>query len=274
MPERWVILADVHLGTPATQFPKQDYTYTPDLLRQAVERAAALKPDRVVIVGDLVNMGVAQEYAVVAKLLAPVRHRAELMIGNHELVKGSIADFERFAGVSAARELTSAPLPTFLLNSGIEGLPLTEWRGRVDDDQLTRLRSMLQRANGPAVVFCHHPLTATVRRSTEPMMSLDNSGALRAILESHPHDVLLFTGHTHYQNIVPLGRLTCIACPPLAFWPHAMLVVEIDHHRISLHTEYLFDSPSQSPDRRAADPDYRALGEGAAADQTLRAAIR
>src|SRR5690606_12605166 len=118
-------------------------------------------------------------------------------------------------GVPAVRELAGAPLPTFLLNSGIEGLPMTQWRGRLPEAQLDWLRQRLARAAGPAIIVCHHPLNATVRRSTEPMMSLDNSDELRAILESHGHDVLLLTGHTHYQHILPVGRLTCVACPPL-----------------------------------------------------------
>jgi 3',5'-cyclic AMP phosphodiesterase CpdA len=278
---RWTILADVHLGTAATQFPGQHYTYTADLLRRAVARVDALRAERVFVLGDLVNMGVAEEYDLAGSLLAPLRSRLEPLIGNHELVKGSVADFERFFGVRAVRELErprqpgsaleAAALvpPVFLLNSGVEGLPLTEWRGRLGESQLDWLRGRLERVDGPVIVMCHHPLAGTVRRSTEPMMSLDDSLALRSVLDEHGGEVLLFSGHTHYQSIVRRGRITCIGCPPLAFWPHGVLVVDFDGPLARLRTERLIADHRHSPDARAADAAYRALGEGAAADQAI-----
>lgn len=269
MAQRLVVLADVHLGTPATQFAGQDYTYTPALLRQAVAKIGALQADRVMIVGDLVNMGLAEEYVFVTELLEPVQNRVEPMIGNHELVKGSIAEFERYWGVNAWRAIQVEQMPAILLNSGIEGLPLTQWHGRLDPQQLDFLDQRLSQANGPALVFCHHPLRNTVRRSDEPMMALENSDALRQRLGKHPHDVLLLTGHTHYQDIERFGRLTCIACPPICFWPHAFLVVDIDGRKVQIRTERLVTDPAASPDVHAGDAAYRARGEGEAGDWEL-----
>src|SRR5262245_53510890 len=90
---KMALLADVHLGTPATQFPNQDYTYAADLLRRAISAIRALQPDELVIVGDLVNMGTAEEYTLAREILDELRKPITTIPGNHELVKGNLDQF-------------------------------------------------------------------------------------------------------------------------------------------------------------------------------------
>src|SRR6186997_334383 len=98
---RMALLADVHLGTAATQFPNQDYTYAPDLLRRAISAIRALNPDELIVVGDLVNMGTTEEYAMAREILDDLRKPITVVPGNHELVKGNLDTF--FNGAIGAR---------------------------------------------------------------------------------------------------------------------------------------------------------------------------
>jgi 3',5'-cyclic-AMP phosphodiesterase len=266
---RIAIIADVHLGLPETQFPGQDYTYAQKLLPQAVQAIAALNPDRVVIVGDLVNMGTEAEYVMAKDLLSPLADRIEPMIGNHELVRGSVADFRRAWGVEPYRRITLGGLPAVILNSGVEGLPMTEWRGRLNAQQYQMLDEILS-VDSPLLIFCHHPIAGTVRRSDELMMGLDDSPELLARLERRRQPTVLITGHTHHANIQRRGHITFVGCPSLCFWPHAFLVAEIGSRSIDIRTIALMTDPADSPDRRnAMDPTERPLYEGQPVDRAV-----
>src|SRR5688572_27234530 len=162
---RFAILADIHLGTRGTQFPGQDLTYAPDLLCLA---ATAIKPhnvDELVIVGDLVNMGLDEEYAIARSALRDVGAPVSTVPGNHELVKATLDDFRsRSIGPRTAESRESGAGPTLAwLNSGIEGLPMWHWHGRLDDAGLGLLdRITSKRGDRALIAFCHHPPEGTV----------------------------------------------------------------------------------------------------------------
>src|SRR5688572_24241826 len=163
---RLAVLADVHLGTRDTQFPGQDLTYAADLLRRAVSAIASHQPDELVIVGDLVNMGVEDEYALARDALRELGAITSTIPGNHELVKATLEDLRARSIGPKPADLRVDPLgPTFAwINSGIEGLPMWHWHGRVDDAGLRVLdRATAEHPDRPLVVFCHHPPEGTVR---------------------------------------------------------------------------------------------------------------
>jgi hypothetical protein len=64
-----------------------------------------------------------------------------------------------------------------------------------------------------------------------------------------------------------LERLTCVGCPPLGYWPHAFLVVDLEGSTVRYQTHRLIDSPEQSPDPKALDEGYRIANEGDAGDR-------
>lgn len=266
MAHRIAILADVHLADADGA--------AAELLRHAVEKIEMLGVDRVVVLGDLLDRGTPEEYEAARKILGALADRLEPVLGNHELLSGSVADFEREWGKKPHRQFALGELPAVVLNSGIEGLPVSEWRGRIDADQLRWLAAVLEpKAESPVAVFCHHPIAGTVRRSEEPMFGLENSRELEKILSRHPHDVLLFSGHTHWQSIADAGRITCVGCPPVCFWPHAFLTVDLDGTIVKINTVRLTDSPEQSPDPHAKDEAYRLRGEGQKTDQVNTIAL-
>ena len=190
------------------------------------------------------------------------------MLGNHELVRGSIADFHREMSVPATPPHAGRP-PALLLNSGIEGLPMTQWRGRIGPIQLHWLDQQLSESpDTPTLVFSHHPLQDTVYHSDAEMMRLDDSAEVRARpskasrsgralqrAQSFPERLRLRAAEMH--RVSAAGRVAAR--------------VSGGRHRSNcraVSTVRLFDSPGDSPDPKAADPAYRRLGEGGPADQT------
>jgi hypothetical protein len=188
--------------------------------------------------------------------------------GNHELLSGTINDFRKAWLVEPATLDLIDNLPVMRFNSAVAGQKQDEFFGRVTPDQLRLLDALLSaRPTLPALLFSHHPLTSTVRRSEGFQFAIENSQPIRDRLAAHAAPAIVFSGHTHWQSVKRFDRLTTIGCPPLGFWPHAFLVVDLDGSTVRYQTHRLLDSPEQSPDPRAADESYRAAAEGDAADR-------
>ena len=268
MGTRLIIVADVHLATGPLKPGAPDVSYAQGLLREAVDKTLALRPDQVILLGDVLNTGAPEEYDQAREILAPLAGRLEPLVGNHELLRGNLTDWKRFWRVAPHRQMLFGNLPAVLLNSRIEGLPLSQWGGKLDAPQLDLLDDLLRaQPPSPLLVFCHHPIAHTVRRSDKPMIGLDNSSDLETRLTGHSRKVVLFSGHAHYQSVVSHGPLNCIGAPSLCFWPHGLMIVDIDGPWLHFKTVRLIDEPARSPDRQAGDAAYRALAEGQEVDQ-------
>jgi 3',5'-cyclic AMP phosphodiesterase CpdA len=269
--QRFIVLADVHLGLSGLQPDGRTYGDVEFLLERAVQGMARLDPRQVILLGDLVNRGYDAEYQRVRRALEPIASRVIPLPGNHELQRASIADFERNMNVRAFRTTMICGLRTIILNSGIENLPDTQWHGALDERQLRFLDDELARTppGAPLVVLVHHPIVGTVRDSGLPMFGLDNSHDLQSRLERHDGRVIVISAHTHSQSFTQQrGRFSYVGAPPLGFWPHALLVVDVDEREMRFSTVRLLDRHEDSPDPGAALPDYRAAREGTAADQS------
>src|SRR5262245_15497314 len=161
MPARWMVIADVHL--------KADAPGRAEMLVAAVKRAGELKVDALINLGDLVSTGAVGEYQTVNEILKPIR-KAVHVVGNHELLEGSLADFRtHFGAEQGAVSMPGVSWQMTVLNSGIEGLSPQCWAGKLGKAGVDLLSS----AQASPIVLCHHPIAGTVRRSEQPMFGLD-----------------------------------------------------------------------------------------------------
>jgi predicted phosphodiesterase len=223
---RIAILADTHVGLEGLQPSGREYGDCSAVLSSAV--ADLLRdeepPDQAFFVGDIVNRGFDEEYHRARHILAPLQHAFEPILGNHELQRASVADFERHWSRRAVRSTVFSDFPAIVLNSGIENLPDDQWHGVLDDIQLRMLEeALIVHRDVPLFMFCHHPIEGTVRGSADPMGGLANSQELRRLIERRSKPVVLISGHTHRADLIRDGHITYVGCPPLGFWPHAYL---------------------------------------------------
>lgn len=271
-----VILADAHVGLPETQFPGQDFTYAADLLRRAVSMIAAEEADEVVVCGDLVNQGTPAEFELVNEILLPLAADLRIVPGNHDVVR---ADAHTFASAVRGAVLNDVidrgPFVRVLLNTAVhKPLPagLYQWYGELGDDAFDALEEAVDLADArPILAFAHHPPAGTVRTLNEPMMTLINSNDLLDQLLPHEAPVVLFVGHNHRPDVWRNRNLTIVTVPPLAFWPHAYLVAEVQGGLLTVTTRRVIESPDDSPHERSrTDADYRLDCEPTMPTFTLR----
>jgi len=251
---RIAILADAHVGLEGLQPSGRTYGDTTPLLASAVGDVLHEEVEQAYFVGDIVNRGFAEEYHRAKRILAPLQRAFEPVLGNHELQRASVADFEAQWSTRAVRASLFSDFPAIVLNSGIENLPDDQWHGVLDDIQLRMLEEVLiVHRDVPLFIFCHHPIEGTVRGSGDPMGGLTNSPELRRLLERRSKPVVMISGHTHQADLIRDRHITYVGCPPLGFWPHSYLKAAVDASSVTLRATRVVDSVEDSPDPHAGE---------------------
>lgn len=186
-------------------------------LRHAVEHlnASVPRPDIVVISGDLVDFGQADEYAVLAPELARLRMPCYVVPGNHDHREHLLA------GLPAHRYLprsTEGPLdwvvdehPVRLI--GLDSTTPGAHGGCVSDEQLAWLDEQLaQRPDVPTLLILHHPpfITGIGHMDRE---SFQNAPGLEAVVARHPQVERLLCGHMHRPMQRRFGGSISCVCP-------------------------------------------------------------
>src|SRR5438094_10598836 len=119
MSKRIAILADTHVGLVGRQPSGRTYGDAAPVLQRAVEGIVEDAPDQAFFVGDIVNRGFSDEYVRAKRILEPIQRICQPILGNHELQRASVADFETRWGVRAVRISRFSDFPAIVLNSGI-----------------------------------------------------------------------------------------------------------------------------------------------------------
>lgn len=168
----------------------------PETMNAAViDEIAALRPDAVVVKGDLTNLGTEEEYAAfcdaygrLGDLLWHVRGNHDAMLDPH-LARNDAPFAVDVGGVTLAVLDTVQP--------GTD-------RGRLDREQCAWLADLARARRGPVLAFGHHhvwKLDARRRPETYFGINPDDSEALAAVVAEHDNIVGYFAGHTHRNRV-------------------------------------------------------------------------
>jgi len=86
----FVQLSDPHI--------KAGRAYNDRLFKAAIAKTNEMKPDFVLITGDLVETGAPENYDRFQELARGIKAKTYFLVGNHELQEGTLADFEKRFG--------------------------------------------------------------------------------------------------------------------------------------------------------------------------------
>jgi 3',5'-cyclic AMP phosphodiesterase CpdA len=186
-------------------------------LRRAVDHlnVSQPRPDIVVISGDLVDFGRADEYAVLQPELSRLHMPFYLVPGNHDDREHLLAAFADhvYLPISANAPLDwvveDHPLRLIGLDSTVPGAH----GGRLLDSQLMWLDEQLaSRPHAPTLLILHHPpfITGIGHMDRE---SFVNAAGLERVIARHPQVERLLCGHLHRPMQRRFaGSLSCV-CP-------------------------------------------------------------
>ena len=174
----------------------------------------APRPDLVLITGDLVDAGVAEEYAHFRELVEPLTTPFFVIPGNHDHRANMRAAFQDHAYLHQDDEflhyaVDGWPIRLIGLDSTVPGAP----HGAMCEKRLGWLRAQLARDPGkPTLLFMHHPpfLTGIEHMDVQNCRDAD---ALAEVLQPHRESIRLLCGHVHRAVHVTWAGAACSIGP-------------------------------------------------------------
>lgn len=187
-------------------------------LRRCVKQLNALdpRPDAVLITGDLVDFGDAEEYTFLRGLLEPLAVPYYLCIGNHD---GRDALREVFSDHAYLHQhprfvqyvLDLAPLRVIVMDT--QDPP--HGGGRLCDERLDWLEKTLADGAGrPTVVAMHHPpFVCGIEHMDVQNLAEPDATKLAAIVARHPEVERVLCGHVHRAIQTRFAGTIASICP-------------------------------------------------------------
>lgn len=186
-------------------------------LRRAVDHlnASVPRPDVVVISGDLVDFGRADEYAVLRPQLSRLHMPFYLVPGNHDDREFLLAEFADQAYLPIRHDkpldwvVEEYPVRLIGLDTSIPG----SHGGQLTDSQLLWLDEHLAlRPDVPTLLILHHPpfITGIGHMDREPFI---NRAEFEQVVARHPQVERLLCGHLHRPMQRRFGGSISCICP-------------------------------------------------------------
>ncbi|MDQ3932052.1 MAG: metallophosphoesterase [Actinomycetota bacterium] len=239
-PLRIVQVSDLHCGTP---------TFKPELMEAVVARCNRLRPDVIVVVGDLTAEGYEWEYSEVAGWLARFDATTLVVPGNHDARNLGYVHFERCFGERFWRyrmhftperaERLQASGATFV---GVDSSEPDLNEGRVGREWYSWIRDQFDHPGDIKVFVIHHHLVSLPNTGRE-RNTVSDAGDLLDVLTGAAVDIVL-SGHKHVPFFWGLnGTLICNS-GTAATWrvrgltPPSWNEVSVDASTIKVHVHY------------------------------------
>lgn len=200
---------------------------TAQMLRACVRELQSLKqqPDLVLLTGDLVDLGNAQEYAHLREILSPLRQRIVVVPGNHDeraAMREAFADggyFEEGEFLNFAID-DDYPLRLIGLDTVIPG----KGGGELCERRLDWLdRTLARMPRAPTMILMHHPPFRTGIGHMDKL-GLRGADAFAKVVSRHPQVELIACGHLHRTIRATVGGRPALTCPS----PAHQVALDID----------------------------------------------
>jgi predicted phosphodiesterase len=252
---RFVVLTDIHIGAAGTD----------ELARRAVEEINALRPEFVVVPGDITDDGEPEQFEHVSDVLRGLEAPVHVVLGNHDAVCRSTREpvgAELFAAAYGEkpvdRVIECGPVQVVLVDStDPTASPFPDWdlaRGGFRDDaggvnngafapgQVEALAARIDPGR-PALLVMHHELQPFA--GFPPVMfgvREQDSEALFGALSAH-RILGVVAGHTHRSALTHVGPgVAQLEVPALKDWPYTYTVMTVNEGAVHATVRQLGDT--------------------------------
>ncbi|TKC86698.1 phosphodiesterase [Trinickia terrae] len=209
-------ISDLHIKRPgALAYQRVD---TAAHLARCVARLNALepRPDAVLVTGDLVDRGNADEYRHLKSLLDPLQMPYYLLIGNHDDRAALREVFAERAELSEGGEFIQyavdiGPLRVIALDSQVP----RQSGGELCDARLAWLADALDAARGkPVIVALHHPpFVSGIGHMDQIRLAPAAADKLAEIVSRYPNVERVLCGHVHRPMFTRFAGTIAAAIP-------------------------------------------------------------
>ncbi len=190
-----VQLSDLHIGS----------QFRPKTFAKVVREVNDLKPDAIIITGDLTNEGLINEYTECKKLVSKLKTKKIITIsGNHDYRNTGYLAFKKFFPFKTINELGS---DVVLVTLGTARPDRNE--GEVGYRQNLWLeRTMIKYKDKVKILAMHHHLVGIPDTGSDRVTAIDAGDVLRTILQTNVDIVLC--GHKHRPWVWNFGNLQIV----------------------------------------------------------------
>ena len=190
-----VQLSDIHTGS----------QFRPKTFAKVVREVNDLKPDAIIITGDLTNEGLINEYKECKKLVSKLKTKKIITIsGNHDYRNTGYLAFKKFFPFKTINELGS---DVVLVTLGTARPDRNE--GEVGYRQNLWLeRTMMKYKDRVKILAMHHHLVGIPDTGSDRVTAIDAGDVLRTILQTNVDIVLC--GHKHRPWVWNFGNLQIV----------------------------------------------------------------
>jgi len=195
---------------------------TAGCLERCVEAIGRLdpQPDLVIATGDLVDAGSAQEYALLADLLAPLRQPLYLLPGNHDERQALRAAFPDHDYLQPThRSQPPSPFVQYAIDDwpvrlvALDTVIPMQGGGRLCAVRLDWLERTLSAApDRPTAVIMHHPPFATGIGYMDDL-GLEDAAPFAALIARHAQVERVLCGHLHRSIVQRFAGTVASTCP-------------------------------------------------------------
>ena len=188
-----VQLSDIHVGS---QFREK-------VFEKAIDEINSLKPEAVVITGDLTNEGLIEQYEKCKKMVSKINVEKIIAIsGNHDYRNTGYLLFKKYFPFKTENELGD---DVILVTLGSARPDRDE--GEVGHHQNVWLERTLQKyENKLKIVAMHHHLIGIPDTGSDRLTAIDAGDVLRTVLDSNVG--LVLCGHKHRPWIWDFNTLS------------------------------------------------------------------
>jgi 3',5'-cyclic AMP phosphodiesterase CpdA len=188
-----VQISDIHIGS----------LYNSSVFDNIVEEVNSMKPDAIIVTGDLTDEGLLPQFELARKELARLNCKnLIIMPGNHDYRHTGYLLYKKFFPGRQINDMDDVVVVT--LNTARPDRD----EGEVGYRQLSWMQNAIKEFDGQnkkIIVAMHHHLIAVPDTGTDKILILDAGDTLRVCLESQVD--LVLCGHKHRPWIWNLGTL-------------------------------------------------------------------
>ncbi len=180
----------------------------------AVRGVRSVRPDAVLVTGDLVDNATDAEYELVRELLEPLAVPTYVLPGNHD-DRAAIRRHFELPGAGADPVQYSADLGGELRLVVLDSLVPGEDSGSLDRERLGWLDSELASApDAPTLIAMHHPPVLTGLAPWDAIGLPDaDRHALREVIGAYPQVRRIVAGHVHHTFTSELAGCPTLTIP-------------------------------------------------------------